>query len=148
MKKNVLFFFALILAFSACKKDPVSTAKVCQKTVADIAGNYALLKIELASGTTFSDITTTYLQPCQLDDKLMLNANGVAGFVDEGTICTPNGSRNGTWSITTDGKISIAGGSISVTSADIESFDCNTLVLLANQTIAGFPVQIRLTIKK
>jgi hypothetical protein len=148
MRKNILFIFALIFAFSACKKDPVSSPKVCQKTVADISGNYALIKIELLSGASYSDITTTYLQPCQLDDKLMLNANGVAGFVDEGIVCTPNGSRNGTWSIPAEGKITIAGGTISVTSADIVSFDCNTMVLFANQTFAGFPVQIRLTIKK
>lgn len=148
MKKNILAVLVIIIAFTACKKDPAPAPKVCGKTVADIAGNYALIKIELASGTSYSDITTTYLQPCQLDDKLMLNASGVAGFVDEGTICTPNGSRNGIWSITTDGKITIAGGSISVTSADIVSFDCNTLVLLSNQNYGGYPIQLRITIKK
>jgi len=140
-------FFALLTVVS-CKKDPIAAPKSCGKTVAEIAGNYSLTKIELANGTMFTDVTTTYLLPCQLDDKLMLNANGVANFVDEGTVCTPSGSRNGNWTLSADSKITIAGGSISVANADIVSFDCNILVLLANQTVAGFPVQIRLTIKK
>jgi hypothetical protein len=147
MKKNILFFVAIIIAFISCKKDN-NTPVGCANTVAAIAGTYALVKVELGNAGMFTDITTVQLLPCQVDDKVELTAAGVANFKDEGTICTPPGNKTGTWGIGADGKMTLAGGSLSVNDATIVSFDCNTLVLLGTQSYAGTIIQLRLTIKK
>jgi hypothetical protein len=89
------------------------------------------------------------LLPCQIDDKVELNASGVANFNDLGTVCTPPGNKTGSWSIAANGKMTISGGgSTDLSNADIVSFDCNTLVLLGTQSYAGSIIQLRLTIKK
>jgi hypothetical protein len=148
MKKNIVVFVAIVIAFAACKKENNSTPVGCANTVAAIAGTYALVKVELGNAGVFTDITTVQLLPCQIDDKVELNTSGVANFKDEGTICTPPGNKTGTWGIGADGKMTIAGGSLSVNNAEIISFDCNTLVLLGTQSYAGTIIQLRLTIKK
>lgn len=116
--------------------------------MADVAGTYSLVKIEAGLADPLSDITTSELNPCQLDDKLVLNASGTANYQDLGIVCTPSGSTNGTWSISVDGKMTINAGTTVVANAEIVSFDCTTLVMLTNKVISGVSVKFRLTIKK
>jgi hypothetical protein len=62
-------------------------------------------------------------EACEIDDNLILNADGTYQYLDAGIICSPAGNDAGTWSVNgntleTDGDL-----------ANIESFDCKNLVL-------------------
>lgn len=148
MKKIIFVSITFFLLLASCKKENSTSAKTCNKTVADIAGTYSIVKVEAGLAEPLTDITTSELDPCQLDDKLVLNANGTANYQDAGTACSPNGSETGTWSIGSDGKMTLNAGTTDVSNSEIISFDCATLVLLANEVIGGFPLKFRLTIKK
>jgi len=148
MKRIIIVSTTFFLLLSSCKKENSNSTPTCNKTVADIAGTYSIVKVEAGLAEPLTDITTSELDPCQLDDKLVLNANGTANYQDVGTVCSPNGSETGTWSIGSDGKMTLNAGTTDVSNAEISSFDCATLVLLANEVISGIPVKFRLTIKK
>lgn len=146
MKKIILFSTVLLVALSSCKKDKASTS--CNKTMADIAGTYSIVKIEIGFGGTFVNITDS-LDACEKDDKLTLNANGTTAYMDQGTVCSPAGDDSGTWSIDANGKMTIDdnGGNSDVSKATITSFDCTTLVLTAEDSSTPGE-QGRITLKK
>ncbi len=146
MKKVIFISLALLFIFSSCKKDD----KSCGKTTADIAGTYTLVKVEVGSGGSYNDVTNdnNYVEPCQKDDKLILNANGTAQYVDEGTVCSPSESATGTWSVSSDGKFTVAAGPQEFSGAEIVSFDCKNLVISAVFSFGGFSANIKTTLKK
>ena len=149
MKKIIIVSTTVFLILSSCQKEKSTTnAPTCNKTVADIAGTYSIVKVEAGLAEPLSDITNTEIKPCQLDDKLVLNANGTSNYQDAGTACSPNGSAAGNWSIGSDGKISANLGIADVANATIVSFDCKTLVLLGDRVISGLSVKFRVTLIK
>lgn len=149
MKKIIIVSISLFLIVSSCKKEgSATTVSTCNKTVADIAGTYSIVKVEAGLAEPLSDITNTEIKPCQIDDKLVLNANGTSLYQDAGTACSPNGSAAGTWSISSDGKISANLGIADVANATIVSFDCKTLVLLGDRVVSGLSVKFRVTLIK
>ena len=146
MKLKILVPAVLLLLFTACKKDKVTS---CDKTMAAIAGTYTLVKTEAGTGGIFTDVTNQ-LEACQMDDKLILNANGTSTYQDLGVACNPPENSSGTWSIDASGKMTIddsGSGTTDISTADITSFDCTTLVLTGTDvSLPGF--EYRLTIKK
>ena len=70
-----------------------------------------------------------YTDACAKDDQLVLNANGIASFVDAGVKCSPPGDDTSTWSV--------SGSTIIVDSdpATIQSFNCSTMVITASNII-------------
>ncbi|CAN5127618.1 hypothetical protein BH11BAC5_BH11BAC5_54760 [soil metagenome] len=148
MKKIIFTTAVLLLLFTSCKKDKSTASGTCNKTVADIAGTYAILKIEVGMNGVFLDITSQQ-DACEKDDRLTLNANGTSAYQDLGTVCSPSGDDSGTWSIDANGRMTIKdnGGNDDISSADITSFDCHTLVLTGTD-ISSPAEQVRLTLKK
>jgi len=143
MIKKLLVPGLLMLLFSSCKKESAN----CDKNVASLSGTYSFVKIEIGTAGTFIDITSE-LEACELDDKLVLNANGTSSYLDQGTACSPAGNETGTWSVSSTGKMTINNGSsVELTDADITSFDCSTLVLTGFESSSPGD-QFRLTIKK
>jgi hypothetical protein len=137
MKKIIFTTAVLLLLFTSCKKDTSTASGTCNKTVADIAGTYAILDL------------TSQQDACEKDDRLTLNANGTSAYQDLGTVCSPSGDDSGTWSIDANGRMTIKdnGGNDDISSADITSFDCHTLVLTGTD-ISSPAEQVRLTLKK
>lgn len=133
-------FTALI--FCGCKKD--ETQKTCGKTMNEVAGIYSLVKIEASSGGVYSDITAL-MEPCVLDNKIILNTDGTAAYQDAGTACSGGSGAggSGTWNIGSDGKLAINVGTINFSDADVTSFDCTTIVFAETED----DVQYRTTIK-
>ena len=146
MKLKFLAPALLVVVFASCKKNETNT---CGKTMADIAGTYSISKLEFERSGAFVDFTDS-LEDCNKDDKLTLNADGTSSYQDAGVACDPPENASGTWSIDSEGRMSIDDGGadiFSVSTAEITSFDCNTLVLTGiSPGFAGFT--FRLTIKK
>lgn len=146
MKKLILGSAILLcIIFSSCKKDKTNNNN-CDKTVAAIAGTYSFVKFEVGTNGVFKDVTHDQLEPCELDDKLTLSLNGTTDYKDLGTVCNPSGDETGTWSISSAGKMTINGGTANVQMADINSFDCFTLVITSIEPNTGY--QYRITMKK
>jgi len=122
MKKLLLPLCIVFLATAACKKN--KDDKNCDVTAASIAGTYKLssMKYKLNSSTPEFDAP---IQDCQGDDILVLNANLTLAYQDAGTICSPDGSFTGNWSLT--------GNTIDVElyAGTVESFNCSKLVIVA-----------------
>ncbi|MEO6720613.1 MAG: lipocalin family protein [Ferruginibacter sp.] len=147
MKTIIILPAILLLILSSCKKDK-DTPTNCDKTVAAIAGIYSVQKLEVGVGGVFIDVTSQ-LDACEKDDKLTLKADGTTLYQDLGIVCSPSGNASGTWSISSNGKMTIHdnGGSGDIDTAEITSFDCTTLVLTGSDSNSPGD-QVRLTIKR
>lgn len=149
MKKFFILASVFLLILSSCKKENSGNNPTCNKTVADIAGTYSLVKVEGGLAEPLLDVTSTEVKPCQLDNKIILNANGTTNYSDIGVLCSPpENNAAGTWSISPEGKITVSAGTVVVTNADIISYDCTTLVILTDRASGFGTIKVRLTIKK
>ena len=116
MKKILLIASISIFAFSSCDKDDDDD---CQTNVANLSGTYKLTALKYKpSGMAEIDLYAT-LDACEKDDLTILNSNGTYSYQDAGTVCVPDGSYAGTWSL--------SGNTITVDGdqGTISSFDCN-----------------------
>ena len=148
--KTKMFVSAVLLCilFSCKKQDDTKTN--CDKTVASIAGTHSTVKFEFGTNGIFQD-ATGLLESCDLDDKISLNADGTTVIQDLGIVCTPAENSRGTWSISSSGQITIDdnnnSGPLDISTADITSFDCSTLVLTGSGQSSP-EYQFRITLKK
>lgn len=105
MKKLLLAFTTLsMLLLSSCDKDDDDDDNVEPSlTVESLAGNYRLMKV-LGKTNIIpeTEITNDYLEPCERDDIITLNANSTYDYKDEGTECSPPGDTTGAWALTND----------------------------------------------
>lgn len=129
-----------LMVFNSCKKDKTAN---CEKTMASIAGKYLITRIELGVNNNYQDADDR--DACEKDDHILLNADGTVEYKDDGTVCDASGDDSGTWTIDSNGKITISSvGDVYAESADITSFDCTTLVLSGTES----GIQYRVTFKK
>ncbi len=129
MKTKIFLATLLLCIFFSCKKSDSNGS--CDKTVASIAGTYEIVKFEAGFNGIFQDFTNQ-IDACDLDNKILLKADGTTVTQDVGAVCTPLSNSTGTWSISSAGKITINdnnGGPTDISTADITSYDCATLVL-------------------
>ena len=125
MKKNILSIVLLAATVMSCKKED-SKPDICGTDMLSLAGSYktTATKYKASSSAPEQDFFAT-LDACEKDDIVKLNADGTANYQDAGTVCTPNGSYSGAWSVN--------GNSITMngTQGTILLFDCRRLVVTA-----------------
>lgn len=123
MKKIFLSVIILAATVTSCQKEESGSAP-CNTNMASIAGSYKVLSMKYKASTGSEQDFLEALEDCEKDDIVKLNADGTANYQDAGTVCTPGGSYNSTWSlsgntITMDGD-----------AATIQLFDCKKLVVV------------------
>lgn len=146
MKKFILPAFAFVLALSSCKKD--DPAPSCEKTVAGIAGNYKVTKLEQVVGGMSTDVTTSVLSACQLGGVFQLKSDKTFIYTEAGGACTDNGV--GTWDVV-GGALTVtgtSGGSYDIDNATITSWNCSTLVASESANLGGVTIEYRATMTK
>jgi hypothetical protein len=121
--KSMLCIALLCGTLSGCKKDK-NEQPSCATTREGLAGTYRLtaLKYKMSASAPEQDFLQ-YLDACERDDLVTLNANGSYTYQDAGTVCSPSGNDSGTWSVS--GSTLTSDGMINGT---ISSYDCRTLV--------------------
>jgi hypothetical protein len=129
----VLFIFIAAGVFASCKKES-SSDDGCKTDMPHVAGTYKLTAVKYKmSSTTAEQGYLPFMEACETDNLIALNANGTYTFSDVGEKCTPDESSTGTWSI--------AGSTILCKESDIldqgiiSAFDCKQLVLYRDDII-------------
>ena len=117
MKRILLIATISLFTLASCDKDDD-----CEQNVNTVSGTYKLtaLKYKPSGSSTEIDFYAL-MDACEKDDLTILSSNGTYVYDDAGTVCSPDGSFNGTWSlsgntITVDGE-----------AGTISSFDCENL---------------------
>lgn len=131
MKVNAIFKVIILAAtLVSCKKDrDESTA--CELTAGSLSGTYQLtaLKYKVTPSSPEQDYLL-FMEDCERDDRIQLNSNGTYIYTDAGIICDPNGSGDGTWSVT--GNQLQSDGLLTGT---ISSYDCRILTYYLKDVI-------------
>ena len=123
--------FAGTTLFS-CKKDP-KPEPACSISMTGLSGAYKLTALKYKQNATAPEIDyLAFMDACEKDDIVTLKSNGTYDYNDAGTVCTPNGTDNGTWSIT--GNTLTSDGTMNGT---ISSYDCKTLIYYAENVNAA-----------
>jgi len=130
MKKTVLFLTLTgltTLIITSCSKKSDSPALSLQ----NVTGTYKMTAYTLVSAGVTIDAYSK-LGSCERDDLLKLNADSTYNYKDAGTVCSPDGSYDGTWKLS--GNYFIVDGSDSST---VTSFNGSTLVLATSDYYNG-----------
>jgi hypothetical protein len=103
MKKISILALGVVALMASCKKSDSNPS--CEVSVAGIAGNYKISKVELVAAGISSDITSQSLDACQRDDIYQLKSDKTVVYQDAGTTCGSAGT--GTWNVV-NGKLTIS----------------------------------------
>jgi len=114
MKKVLLAISFVSLVFVSCKKDNDEPNDVTP-TVQNVSGSYKMAKVTTkASGGAEQDVTTMFFDACERDDVYKFNTNLTYNYQDVGTVCSPDGSFDGTWDLLNTTTIDIDGSSATI----------------------------------
>jgi len=112
------------ISIGSCKKSKGDEAKDCALTMANVSGTYRLTALKYNPGEGQPEQDALPLRDaCENDDLITLKSDGTYLYQDAGTVCTPGGTDNGTWSL--NGKVLSSDGDIYGT---VKNFDCKTFV--------------------
>ena len=140
MKKILLLVSVSLVLFTSCKKDKDED---CTLSTAAVAGTYKVTAVRYKASAAAAEqdyYNVFFPDACDRDDTQTLNANGSATFNDAGVKCTPPNDYTSTWSLSGN-TITIDGDA-----ANVDSFNCTTLVLSASGVImAGDKITITYT---
>jgi hypothetical protein len=124
--KVVCISLLAIIIIASCKKKDIAT---CETTMAEIAGNYKLSKLEKVyyNPDAIQNVTNT-LTPCELSAVYVLKTDSTAVYTEPGT-CT--GNSTGSWYTQGAGMFIFfsSGNGSKINSASFTSWDCTSLVL-------------------
>lgn len=141
MKKIIFLVFITVLFITGCKKD---AEPACTTDAASIAGAYKITAVTYkasASSTETDYFNLLFPDACDRDNVYTFQSNSTYQIKDAGTVCTPNGDDNGTWSFVSASTMMIDGDMV-----NLESFNCKNLVLINNDTqIMGDKLKLTLT---
>ncbi|HKB45896.1 MAG TPA: lipocalin family protein [Chitinophagaceae bacterium] len=128
MKKIIFLSLVTILFITGCKKhaDPP-----CTTNATSISGSYKITAVTYkanASSPEMDYFNILFPYACERDDIYTFQANGSYQIKDAGTVCSPAGDDDGTWSVSGNSMV------IDGDATTIESFNCKTLVFVNMDT--------------
>jgi hypothetical protein len=137
-----ILYASLLLAVVSCKKkdESINTNTPTQE---QLVGTYRQTgETETYGGTTVNTWTSTYYEPCEMDNTLTLNSNNTYVFTDAGTQCNPPQNMSGNWSVNGN-QITVLG-----SPATINNFDGTNLVVQTTQSVNGSNLVTTVTLTK
>jgi hypothetical protein len=141
--KKIIYLMLIGTSFiTACKKsgpDPV-----CKTDATSISGSYKITAVTYQASPTSAEVdyfNTLFPDACDRDNVYTFQTNNTYQIKDAGTVCSPNGDDNGTWSFVSASSLVIDGDPIA-----LQSFNCKNLVLVNSDTqTAGDKLKLTLT---
>jgi len=141
MTKMIFIVLSAFVLFS-CSKDKDEDSS-CATNTASISGPYKITAMtykESPSSAEMDYLNIILDEACRRDDIYTFNTNDTYQIADAGSVCSPAGDENGTWSLSGN-TMTIDGDP-----ATIGSFDCKTLVLVNTDTqVPGDQLKITMT---
>lgn len=131
MKKIILAAFLFSTIMVGCKKDKDQN---CDLSNERLVGTYKLTAInyKAAGSTTSTNVFLLFTEACERDDLYVFNSNNTFEYVDAGSVCSPAGHFNSSWSLS--GNTLIFDGE----SFTVATFDCTTMsVKISDPTSPG-----------
>lgn len=127
MLKKILMLSVLAVSLYSCKKDdaPISTNTPSKE---QLVGTWKKTAETTNGVNTWN---TTNYDPCEMDDNIQLKADNTFTYTDAGTVCSPSGTDNGTWSVS-GSTLTVDGFPIT-----IENYSGTTLKLKESFTLGG-----------
>jgi hypothetical protein len=125
-------FFFLTLAIAviiSCKKPP---EEICTTDEASIIGSYKVIACTYKEGPQLPEVNymnTLFPDSCERDNIYKFNVNGVYQIIDIGLVCSPSKNFTGPWKFISPTALTIDGDPII-----LESFNCNTMVIVGTDT--------------
>jgi len=139
--RKILLIAITSLFVIACKKKKNDSS--CATDVASISGAYKITAATYKANASAAEqdyFNILFADPCQRDDIYTFQTNGTYELKDAGTVCSPAGDSNGTWSVSANTMV------IDGDATAIESFDCKTLVIVNTDTnVTGDQLKLTLT---
>ena len=140
--KTLIAGILVFIFLAGCRKKTDN----CHDTIADIAGQYKLTKLEqVVPSTGMAQDITAALSSCQLSGTYTLMADNTINFAEPAN-CTESG--NGRWSVEYGNFISMfssGGGRLAGLLTSIVTWDCKTLVLITHYPDASTNDRFTLT---
>lgn len=122
--KKLIVLTSVLVGIVSCKQDkPVPP---CVTDAASIAKVYKITAYTYKASATSPEIdyySVLFPDACDRDNIMTFNINGTYHVTDVGSVCSPAGSDDGTWSLVGNTMQTDIG------ALTIESFDCKKLVL-------------------
>jgi hypothetical protein len=127
MFKKVMALSVLVVSLYSCKKndDVINTTTPSKE---QLVGTWKQTGETTNGANTWN---TTAHQACEMDDNLKLNTDNTYIYTDAGTVCSPSGNDNGTWSVS-GSTLSVDGYPLT-----IDGFNGSTLNLKETYTLGG-----------
>jgi hypothetical protein len=129
MKKIIYSAIITTLLITACKKP--TNDSLCTADVPSISAAYKITAVtykESASSAEIDYFNILFPDACERDDVYTFQTNGTYQIKDAGAVCSPPGDDDGLWSVS--GNTMIIDGD----ATNIESFNCNTLIIVNTDT--------------
>ena len=99
MKKSIITAVALLILFSACKKNQTNTT-TCNLDAAGITGSFNLTSFLVKSSSSSPEVDyVLYYNACQKDDIYSFNADGTYVVSEGATSCSPTNASTQSWSL-------------------------------------------------
>lgn len=132
MKRISFLTGILFLAFASCKKDKEDSS--CTLSAASIAGNYKITAVTYKASASTPEANyydQFFNEDCEKDDILTLNTNNTFIYSDAGVTCSPDGSYDGSWSL--------SGNTVTVDgdAGTVENFTCNSFLVSASGILSA-----------
>ena len=119
----IILFIGINLFLSSCKKKDNENA--CTLNELNLTGSYKVESVRYKATPTSpeTDGSSLFFDGCALDDITTFNADHTYTYTDAGTMCTPAGDDNGTWSL--------SGSTLTIDGlpAIVENFSCSNFSL-------------------
>lgn len=146
MKKILSLSFALLaLTVTSCKKEKNDPA--CEVSVAGIAANYKVTKVELVSASGNTDVSGSFLTDCSRSGLYQLRSDRTTNYVEIASSCT--GSGPGTWNVTGNNfSLTNTGDGFNFTNAPITLWNCSAFQVNQSQTVGSVILEYKYTFTK
>ena len=138
--KFLILALLAVTTFTACQK---SSNDVLSVTKDNLAATYTIVSVKAkAPNAPEQDITSSSVEPCAMDDQIVLKSDFTATYVDAGTPCSPVGGGSYVWSVN--------GTTLSIDQDDftVRSLTRSSLVLEETANISGFVVTVTSTYRR
>ena len=140
--RKTMMIGSLLLILVSCGKDKKNE---CEVNMANLSGNWKTSTVKYKASASSSEVdyyNVIFSDACERDDYLSLKSDGTFTQVDAGTVCIPNNTSSGNWSVTSTTL------TLNASSSQIDDYSCNTLVLRYNNAIVSGDVLITTLVRQ